>query len=148
MAAQSSETARNYLAIAGLLLFMAGVIPAILIFDLRQHQESGLGNYIIASALGVFLIVSSANLLFRGIQNYRIVQKLEKEGVQLKAKITRKWIDTFKSEKFFRVSYRIREDIEIWENVTAEHFKKLKTEKDVLIRALERNPEIARLERL
>lgn len=147
-ATHSQEAARKYLLITALLLLGAGLIPAVLMIDLRQHHESAMQSYIIAGALGLFLVIAEANLLVGGIQNYRMVQKLEKEGVQRKVKITHKWIDTFKGENFFRVSYRIREDIEIWETVTAELFKKLDAEKDVLIRALENKPEIARLERM
>ena len=147
-ATQSQGAARKYLLFTALMLLIAGIIPAVLVIDLRQHHESGMQSYIIAGALGLFLVVAAANLLLRGIQNYRMVQKLEKEGVQRKVKITHQWIDTFKGENFFRVSYYIREDIEIWETVTAELFKKLDVEKDVLIRVLENKPEIARLERM
>lgn len=146
LATHSQATAKKYLFITALMLFTASTIPSVLIFDLRQHHESGMQNYIAAGVLGLFLVITAASLLWRGIQNYLVVQKLEKEGIQLKAKITRKWIDTFRGEDFFRVSYCIREDIEVWETVTAEFFKKLETERDVLIRALESKPEIARLE--
>jgi len=148
MAAQSSQTAKHYLVMTVFMVFVSSIIPAVLVLDLRHHQENSVFNYVIVVGLGLFLMSGSIFLLFQGIKNYRIVQKLEKEGKRLKAKITSKWIDTFKSDQFFRVSYRLLADIEICETVTAEFFRSLDVEHDVFIRALEQEPIIARLEKI
>lgn len=147
IAAQSCQAAKHYLIMATFMVLVSSIIPAILIFDLRQQQENSTLNYVVALGLGLFLMSGSISLFVQGIKNYRVVQKLEEEGKRLKAKITRKWIDTFKGDQFFRVSYRLKEDVEIWETVTAELFRSLDVEKDVFIRALEQEPMIARLER-
>jgi hypothetical protein len=100
----------------------------------------------IGVSFGLAFLGGSTYSLVRAWQNHATVSKLELDGKAAKGTITDRWVDTFGGKPFYRVSYRFREDMEMWETIPEDLFEILLEGSSVPVRFLQHDPCVSRLD--